>query len=260
MRIVVIEDEPLMAEDLTHTLKQLVPQLEVLAMLRSVQESLDFLASKPEVDLIFSDIQLGDGLSFEIFDQVRLDVPIIFCTAYDDYLLDAFKTNGIDYVLKPISSQAIQATLEKYFKLRNGLRRDSQLNSSTLDSYQSIMEKEVVKPSSILVHQQGRIIPLNLSCIALCYIELENVFVKTFQDQDFLVMKTLDELEKLLGDTFFRANRQHLLTRLVVKQARYGLTRKLALDLSIVYKARIFVSKEKAGSFLRWLENKEAMD
>lgn len=257
MRVIVIEDEQLMAEDLVHTLKQILPQVQILAMLRSIQETLNFFESNPEVDLIFSDIQLGDGLSFEIFDRLRLDVPIVFCTAYDDYLLHAFKTNGIDYILKPISHLAIKATMDKYFKLRKGLSREQPLLSPSSDDYQSMIAQVRTKPTSILVHQKDKIIPLHLQAIALFYIEFENVFVKTFEGKDYPVMKTLDELEKLVGEDFFRANRQHLLSREIVSHARYSLSRKLALDLSIRYKSRIYVSKEKAKSFLCWLENQQ---
>lgn len=256
MKIVIIEDEMLAAEDLSQTLKRVVPEVSIIAHLFSVREAVDYFQDAPALDLIFSDIQLGDGISFEVFDQVDVAVPIVFCTAYDDYLLDAFKTNGIDYILKPISDTAIRGTMNKYFSLQKVLAKELAMKGTyTAPVYQNLIEQVKAKPSSILVHQQDRIIPLNLDDIALCYIEHENVFIKTFKGKDFLVMKTLDELEKQLGIDFYRANRQHLLSRHVLRHASYTLARKLALDLTIDYRERIYVSREKSSSFLRWLES-----
>ncbi|QBQ41024.1 response regulator transcription factor [Sphingobacterium psychroaquaticum] len=255
MNVVIIEDEMLAAEDLSQTLQRVAPEVSILAHLNSVKEAIDYFKEAQDVDLIFSDIQLGDGISFEVFDQVEVLVPIVFCTAYDDYLLDAFKTNGIDYILKPISDTAIRGTMNKYFSLQKVLVKEMGNQGGGISPvYQHLIDQVKPKPSSILVHQQDRIIPLNLDDIALCYIEHENVFIKTFKGKDFLVMKTLDELEKQLGADFYRANRQHLLSRHVLRHASYTLARKLALDLIVEHRERIYVSREKSSSFLRWLE------
>jgi len=260
MNVVIIEDEELAAEDLVHTLAEVVPSIQILACLQSVEEALAYFQRAPHVDLIFSDIQLGDGISFEIFDSIGLRVPIVFCTAYDAYLLPAFKTNGIDYILKPISTQAIAATMDKYFNLQKALRQEVETPKLSASFYQDLMEQVHPKATAVLVHQQDRIIPIDISDIALCYIELENVFIKTFLGKDFLVMKTLDELEKQLGGDFYRANRQHLLSRQIVQHASYTLARKLVVDLRIAYAIKIYVSREKAKNFLRWLAYKTPLD
>ena len=260
MNVVVIEDEELAMEDLVRTLVEVVPTVQVLACLHSVEEALNYFQNASDIDLIFSDIQLGDGLSFEIFDALSLRIPIVFCTAYDAYLLPAFKTNGIDYIMKPISTQAIAATMDKYCNLKKALRKVIDTPTAVSASlYQDLIAQVEPKAAVILVHQQDRIIPIEVAAIALCYIELENVFIKTLQGKDFLVMKTLDELEKQLGADFYRANRQHLVARQTVQHASYTLARKLVVDLRIAYAVKIYVSREKAKNFLRWLAYSKAI-
>jgi len=260
MNVVIIEDEELAAEDLVQTLVEVVPSIHILACLHSVEEALTYFQDAPHVDLIFSDIQLGDGISFEIFNSISLRIPIVFCTAYDAYLLPAFKTNGIDYIMKPISTQSIAATMEKYFNLQKALRKEVETPEISSSFYQDLLAQVHPKASAVLVHQQDRIIPVEIVDIALCYIELENVFIKTFKGKDFLVMKTLDELEKQLGGDFYRANRQHLLARQIVQHASYTLARKLVIDLHISYASKIYVSREKAKNFLRWLAHSKTSD
>ncbi|MFZ4863313.1 LytR/AlgR family response regulator transcription factor [Sphingobacterium sp. Mn56C] len=254
MKVLIIEDEPLVAEDLIATLSRVMPDCEVLKHLQSVEESVNYLQeNKVDIDLIFSDIQLGDGISFQIFNTVPIETPIVFCTAYDNYVLDAFKTNGIDYLLKPISEAAVQATLQKYYTLQKQLGRKQASPTPAGTDYDTLLTAMQPKLASILVHQQDRIIPLATDEIALCYIELENVFIKTFKGKDFMLQKSLDELEKSLGNNFYRANRQHLLARKALKHASYTLSRKLLLDIHVDYKPKVYVSREKATHFLRWL-------
>lgn len=130
MKVVVIEDEVLAAEDLIRTIQDVCTEAEVISHLKSVQESMAYFQEDRDVHLIFSDIKLGDGLSFHIFEQISLRSPIVFCTAYDDYLLDAFKTNGIDYLLKPISPEAVSAALEKFRNLQRHLQPKIDLQES----------------------------------------------------------------------------------------------------------------------------------
>jgi two-component SAPR family response regulator len=117
MKIVVIEDERLAAEKLESLLKQVDAEINVVAKLESVEESVNWLASNPSPDLIFMDIQLDDGISFEIFDAVKVEAPVIFTTAYDQYAIRAFKVNSVDYLLKPVDRNALETALEKYRKI-----------------------------------------------------------------------------------------------------------------------------------------------
>ena len=118
MKAIIIEDEKRTAQDLQQILRDLMPDIEILSIIDSVEESIDYLADNGCPDLIFSDIQLADGLSFEIFQEVKITCPIIFCTAFDEYAIQAFNTNGIDYLLKPFDKKVIGRSLEKYKNLR----------------------------------------------------------------------------------------------------------------------------------------------
>lgn len=258
MKIVIVEDEILAAEDLAQTLQQVLPQSEIIKHVQSVHEGLVFFGSDPKIDLIFSDIQLGDGLSFQIFQEINITAPIVFCTAYDNYLLEAFKTNGIDYILKPISNSAVEQTIQKYFGLQRQLTQVVS-NTSTEGVYSALLGQMQTNNNALIVYHHDRIIPLSSEEIALCYIEYENVFIKTFDAKEYTVNKSLDDLEKLLGNVFFRANRQNLVHRKALKHASYTLSRKLSLELCMAHEAKVYVSREKASVFLRWLEAKDVM-
>ena len=252
MKIVIIEDEDLTAEDLAQTLTRLDPSIEICGRLSSVKEAIAFLSTAPQIDLIFSDIQLGDGDSFDVFIQIPPGVPIIFCTAYDQYMFDAFKSFGIDYILKPFSDQHLKNALQKYHLMKRSF------NMGVMDLLGE-MEKKTTsvrqEPKSLIVSSGDRIIPLKIKDIALCYIEFDNVFVKTFSGKDYLINKSLEEMEIALHEDFFRVNRQHIINRSVVDFASTSFTRKLILKLHVEYNKKITVSREKQPIFMEWLQN-----
>ncbi len=250
MNIVVIEDEKLTADDLVDIIQELEPEAVITGVLKSVKEAIAFFQSGARVDLVFSDIQLGDGLSFEIFKVVEVNVPIIFCTAYDEYTLNAFKTNGIAYVLKPFTVSSIRLALEKFKTLQRAF-------SPSVVPYSDIIrllgERAPQKVSSILVYYKDKIIPVRLEDVALFYIRNEITHLITFDKTTYLVNKTLDEVEKLGNGSFFRANRQYLVNRKAVADASSYLSRKFSVSLTIPFNDTITVSKEKMQSFLNWL-------
>lgn len=252
MKILIIEDERLTAEDLEDTLLQIDPSIVIAAKLRSVKESILYLQHNPEPDLIFSDIQLGDGLSFEIYSQVSINVPIIFCTAFDEYALDAFRTNGIDYLLKPFTSETVQAALQKFKKLTQSAqpRIDPQY-----DAIMKLFSSQQAQntPTSLLVHYKEKILPIKLADTAVFYLENETVHMLTFEQKTYYPGKNLEELEKLVGNTFFRVNRQYLLNRAAVIDVSNHLGRKLWVNVSVSLKESVTVSKEKTPFFLKWL-------
>lgn len=250
MNILLIEDEELAADDLITAIRRVDTQTDVIKTLVSVKESIEYLKQGIVPDLIFSDIQLGDGLSFEIFDMVHIETPIIFCTAYNEYMLHAFRTNGIDYLLKPITENAVSEALAKYYALKRSFTANLNLPH---DFYRNLLEKVNQKPISLLVNQKDKIIPLSIQDIALFYIEHESTFIFTFGSKTFTIGKSLEELERLMGDDFFRVNRQYLLNRQAIKHASYSLSRKLIIYLTIYHQQTITVSKEKSPLFLSWL-------
>lgn len=249
MKIVVIEDEQLIAEDLMDVLKHVSPDCEIVAHLSSVQEGIDFFSDQQQIDLIFSDIQLGDGLSFEIFKQCQLTIPVIFCTAYDEYAIEAFKVNGIDYILKPYSEKNIREALERYENLKAGFMAGIQKFSASMNA----LSNQSPSNSTILVHHREKIIPLKTSEVALAYIRNELVYLRTFDGVSYVISKSLDELDQLLGERFYRANRQFIVSRSAVKDVTTFLSRKYSVNLTIPFSEQIMVSKEKMTSFIKWL-------
>jgi two-component system, LytTR family, response regulator LytT len=250
MRIVIIEDEAFTADDLADTIRKLVPGVEISAVLRSVKESVAWFRVNEHPDLIFSDIQLGDGLCFEIFKTVMVDSVIIFCTAYDSYALQAFGANGIDYILKPFDESGINEAFKKYNKLKekfaNGATNFDQIIRMLAD------KKKQVK-GSILVYKQDKILPVRVEDIALFYIENEVTCLLTFDEKKFTVNKTIEEIEKSTSEDFFRINRQCHVNRHAIKEASQYFARKLTLTLTIPFKDQLVVSKLKVPAFLSWL-------
>lgn len=251
MRIIIIEDEKLTAEDLAETIQRTEPGAEVITTLSSVKEAQAYFNNPVEADLIFSDIQLGDGLSFEIFRERKSDIPVIFCTAYDEYALNAFKTNGIDYILKPFSVHTIRTALDKYKNLKKVLAP----SPNNLEALLYALDQRP-RITSVLVHYKEQIIPVSEKDIALICIRNETTMLKTFDDKSYFITRTLDDLESKLGAGFFRANRQYLVNRSAIRSVENYGARKLALLLHLPHDETITVSKEKHSPLMSWLEGK----
>jgi two-component system, LytTR family, response regulator LytT len=253
MKIVIIEDEKLTAKDLSKTIKAIDSDIEILALLHSVEEAIDFFKTNPELDLIFSDIELGDGLSFEIFEKVNNQTPIIFCTAFNEYALEAFKTVGIDYLLKPFSKITVEKSLEKYYSLKEKFASQN----DALPNLMSLLKHQLFpnKIPSIIMQQGDKIIPLEGDKIALFYIEDNVVFAYTFDQKSHLLSQKLDVLEKTFYPTFFRANRQFLINRKAIKDASHYFNRKIIINLNLPFNEQIIVGKLKVTAFLDWLAN-----
>jgi two-component system response regulator LytT len=250
LKIVIIEDEKLTAMDLSSTLKKIDTDIEIVTILPTIKKSLDFFKTETSFDLIFSDIQLPDGLSFDIFRNIKLSVPVIFCTAYDQYALEAFDANGIDYLLKPFNKASVSKALDKYQSLKikfstpdNSHGKLIQLLGQQLGSYSP----------SIIVYKGDKIIPIETKDIALLYLEDKYVFAVTFELKKYIVSQNLEEIENICGALFFRANRQYLVNRKAVKDASKHFNRKIIVHLVINYPAEILIGKLKITSFIDWL-------
>ena len=251
MNIVIIEDEGIVADDLELNIRKLVDEPVDIVQLRSVKEGIAYFKKADAPDLIFSDIQLGDGLSFEIFVAEPVSAPVIFCTAYDEYALDAFKVNGIDYILKPFSTQTLQLALQRYDQLKKIFSTEQAPQYNAL--MQLLTEREPQRASSILVYHLDKIIPVKLEDIALFYLANEVTHLLTFSGKIFYPNKNLDELEKLSGSSFFRANRQFLVCRKAIIDVSSFFSRKLSINLNVPFAEKVIVSKGKAPQFLSWL-------
>lgn len=250
MKVVIIEDEALTAADLAATIKDFDADIEVVAILSSVFQAITYFANHGKPDLIFCDIHLGDGLSFEIFQKIPPSAPVIFCTAYDEYAIAAFKHNGIEYVLKPFTKQSISKAIEKFLKLKEDLNSERNFQQGLQDLYSK--EKQ---DGSILIYFREKIVPVKLSDIALFYIENDITKLLTFSHQHFPAGKSMEELEQLAGNNFYRANRKVLVNRKAVKEASQYFNRKLLLNFTVAFDTRepVTVSKVKVNNFLKWL-------
>ncbi|HBZ65641.1 MAG TPA: DNA-binding response regulator [Bacteroidales bacterium] len=253
MKVIIIEDEKRTAKELATTIESIDDQIEAVTILSSVEQAISYLQNNSDFDLIFSDIQLSDGLSFEIFNKIRLSVPVIFCTAYDKYALEAFNTNSIDYILKPFDHNSVAKALEKYYTLKSNF---SSLNISSDNLLRTLgaLSSVVQHPSASIVISHGdKIIPIRTTDIALFVYEDDYVFALTFDLKRSLVSQSLEELESVCGTAFFRANRQYLINRKAVKDASRHFNRKLQVNLTFNYPYQILMSRLKAAQFIKWL-------
>lgn len=251
MNIIIIEDEPLVADELERNLISLLHHNAVIVKLESVKEGINYFKQASPPDLVFSDIQLGDGLSFEIFIDTRVNVPVIFCTAYDTYALEAFKANGIDYILKPFTIEMLETALTKFRQLTG------HLSKAQVPQYEALLrlldEKPKQRAASVLVYHQDKIIPIKIEEVAIFYLKNEITHLMTFSGKIYYPNKNLDEIERLVGSNFYRANRQMLVCRDAIVDVSSFFSRKLSLNLKVSMEEKVIVSKAKASHFLSWL-------
>ncbi len=252
MKVVIIEDEALMARDLTDILLQAPGKPEVSKVLSSVSEAIGYLQHHPSPDLIFSDIQLGDGLSFDIFRQVDTDCPVIFCTAYNEFALEAFRNNGIDYVLKPFTRKTIREALDKYELLKENFTRNAGRQAGVMAAATQAVQHG--PKTTLLVNWKDKIIPVRISDIALFTIDYKMTQLVTFDNQKYYLNQPLEELEQTCGSGFYRANRQFLVNKNAIREALQYFARKLVLKLNVPGDHEVIISKNRVPEFLEWLK------
>ncbi len=252
MNVLIIEDEPTAVQRLERLLKKYDPQTTILDQLDSVESSVKWLQNNPAPDLILMDIKLADGMCFEIFKKVSIETPVIFCTAYDNYALSAFKVNSVDYLLKPIDEEALFASLKKFHKLFKKAP-----DATTTDIYQklaSMMTRKFGETKERFLVKYGRkFVSVPVEKIALFYTDNKIVRLVTFDNKQFAMDQTLDELERCLSpDMFFRANRQEILSIHAIKSVEqdYG---SLSVLLNITVKTEIVVSRKRVNDFKHWM-------
>ncbi len=251
MKIVIIEDEQKTARNLAKTIESVCSEAQILHCIESVEEGELFFQNAPDIDLIFSDIQLGDGLCFDIFERINLQIPIIYCTAYSEYAVRAFKNLGIGYILKPFSAPDVAQAIHKYQTLFE--KEKTTKNTAELGLISEIKRQLMPKNTGIVVFRGDKIIPIENEKIAFLYIENAIVYVFTFDEKKLSTNYKLDDLEQKLYPQFFRANRQFLINRKAIKEASQHFNRKLQLHLTVSFPKVILIGKEKVTLFLNWL-------
>jgi two-component system, LytTR family, response regulator len=249
VRILIIEDEPLVAKDLEMLIRKIEPEVRIDGTLSSVDHAKRWFASNPLPDLILSDIQLSDGISFDIFENLHLNCPIIFTTAFDDYAIRAFKLNSIDYLLKPVDGQELRAALKKYKSLSSESILGEQLKS--LMSTWGQQSNKKYKERFLTLHR-NTLVPVVQNDIAFFHKE-ELIYVHTMENEKYISEhQTLDEIESLLNpEIFFRVNRQYIIH--IQSLGRIKTTHKgLTVQLKPPFNAEIDISREKAVAFKNW--------
>ncbi|MBQ2374958.1 MAG: response regulator transcription factor [Alistipes sp.] len=251
MNVLIIEDETAAAVNLQAILKKVAPTYNVLAILESIEESVDYFSEPNQTmpDLVFMDIHLADGESFHIFDKVQITAPIIFTTAYDEYALRAFKVNSIDYILKPIKEEDLCRAIEKLAQLSGKERTEYH------DRVENMVETSKRENQRVfLVHYKDKIIPLAIDDVAFFYTSNEKVSAYTYSGERYIIDRTLETLQSLLPtDEFFRANRQFIVARKAVKDIAVWFGSRLALNLTLETPERIIISKARVPEFKQWL-------
>lgn len=253
MKTLIIEDETAAAVNLRALLSEVEPSIEVINVLESVAESVEYLRSNPTPELIFMDIHLADGDSFKIFKHVEVPCPIVFTTAYDQYALEAFKVNSIDYLLKPIAKEDLQRALEKLRRLSAPEREAAIERTKTM-----IEEPRPTQQNVFLVQVRDRIRPLHTDEVAFFYTCEERVTAHTFAGEILTIDRTLEALSGVLDEVdFYRANRQFIVARRALKDISVWFGSRLALNLNVETPERIIISKARVPKFKKWLTGAE---
>lgn len=257
MKVIIIEDEALAARQLKAMVQECDESIEVVMMLDSVEASVAWLQSNESPDLLLMDIELVDGQSFEIFNQVEVKSPVIFTTAYNEYAIQAFRVNSIDYLLKPIDEKALQRSLQKFRELKSlyGTTSDNSLNINELvNALKQTKHPPTEYRERFLLKQGSRLVPIAVEDIAYFYSQERLTFVKTWDERSYVVDYTLDELECILNPKcFFRANRQVILCAKAVDKVHLHFNSRLKLDLKPTSTEEVFISRDKSGEFRLWM-------
>lgn len=248
MRAVIIEDETAAIISLKAVLEQnQVTPIEVVAELESIEESVEYFQSSPQPDIIFMDIHLADGTAFKIFEQVNIESPVVFTTAYDEYALQAFQVSSIDYLLKPVTVHSLERALNK-LKLFDTEERKAHV----LQMNDTIRGRNKVK--SLLIMLADKFYPLPVETILYFYTANEKVTAFTADGKQHPVDRTLDALTEQLDEhLFFRANRQFIISRKAIKDVDLWFGSRLSVNLSVPVPERIVVSKTKSPVFKKWI-------
>lgn len=249
MKAVIVEDEIIAAQTLQRLVQEIRPDCEILAVLQTVEEGVEWFASHPAPDLVFMDIHLADGSSFGIFDKTSVDCPIIFTTAYNEYALEAFEVNGIDYLLKPINKARLEQAIAKYdhFTYQGG---NNDLISNLIAT---LNEKQNRHKTHFLIPHRDKLLPLAVGDIAYFMSEFKIARVTTFDGKSYSLDHSLEELMKNLDpEQFFRVNRQYIVAHKAIDDLSVWFAGKLSVNLKVPVSERIIVSKARVNEFKAW--------
>ncbi|MEI6060774.1 MAG: LytTR family DNA-binding domain-containing protein [Bacteroidota bacterium] len=248
MNVVILEDESRAASHLERLILKVAPEMKVVAKFESVRDAVPYLKTNTEVALIFSDVQLADGLSFEIFGQVNVKCPIIFTTAYDHYAIEAFKTNGIDYLLKPVEEERLTKAIEKIKLFTPSIAIEQLLSISKSADIKVYKSRFMVK-----VGDKIKSIPLEE---ILAFYSLEKAtYVHTTSNRDYCIDHSIDQVEMLLDPAMcFRINRKYIVSIKACTNILAWTNSRLRLKIDGIEDDDIIVARERVQEFKEWLD------
>ncbi|MGE5107749.1 MAG: LytR/AlgR family response regulator transcription factor [Sphingobacteriales bacterium] len=257
MNILIIEDEAIAARRIKKMVSSFDSSNNIVGHLDSVESAVDWFENNPSPDLILCDVELSDGQSFDIFNKTKVTSPVIFTTAYDEYAIKAFKVNSVDYLLKPIKEDDLRTSIEKLQQLKKAFAE----NSSASFNIQSLLsELNIQKQSTFsyrerfLIKQGQRYFTVNTEDAAYFYTKGKAVFLKCWDNKEYIIDYSLDDLEKSINPKhFFRANRQFLVELKAVDKIHMWFNSKLKVQLRPETSEEVIISREKAGEFKQWL-------
>lgn len=249
IRCVIIEDEIAASSHLKSLLKKADSSIEVIAVLESIKSAGEWFGANPHPDLIISDIQIADGLSFGIFENTDIQSPIIFTTAYDEYAIQAFKHNSIDYLLKPIDIEALVFSLAKF---RNQtISTGRQVSAITKEN--PIYRKGYRR--SFLVSYKDKLLPLHVDAVSFFYIANSLLYAQLNDGKSYIIDLKMEDLQEQLDPAvFFRANRQFLLSKQSILEIEHYFNNRLILKLNRPTSEQVIISKERVPVFKKWFE------
>ncbi len=252
MNILIIEDEIPAAKRLQKLIGDFHPKANILEVIDAVEHAVLFLKKKPPLDLIFMDIQLADGLSFDIFRQTKINTPVIFTTAFDQYALKAFKVNSVDYLLKPINSEELQSAFEKFEQ--HYPQGGAVYNQQTIEQLMQQMTQKSYK-ERFLVKMGQQLNYLNVSDIAYFYSADGLLHALDTKNKRHILDYTLDQLETVLSpDNFFRINRKNIISLPAIGKIHTYFNSRLKLDLVPSTNEEVIVSRDRVNDFKQWLD------
>lgn len=256
MKILIVEDEVLAAKKLSKTVASVDENAEIIGISDSIQGTVEWLNNNPAPDLILMDIELADGQSFEIFGLTEVKSPVIFTTSYDEFALQAFKVNSIDYLLKPVQKEDLEAALNKFRQLKTiykeEKKEDVNLEQIVKELQQKLQPKEYRK--RFLVKHGQKLISIEIDEIAYFFSDGRLNFFKTFDNRKFVVDYTMDEMEEMLDpDKYFRTSRSFYVSINSIEQIHDYFGNRLLLTLNPPVEKEAIVSREKVSDFKKWM-------
>ncbi len=254
MKVLIIEDEQIAADKLTNLVHQYDPEIDILEQFDTVEDTVEWLQKNETPDLLFLDIHLADGSSFEIFDQVELKCPVIFTTAYDQYAIQAFKIKSVDYLLKPVKFEDLKAALDKYKEIFESAPSDN--FSKDMQMLANLIQNQKKEYKSRFLIKVGNIIKtISIDDIAYFQFEDRTTLLVTDDNRRYPVNHTLDELEQMLDPKkFARANRQFIVTFGAIHKIHPYFKGRLKIDLLPKQSADLVISADKTKGFKAWLD------